>query len=251
MERLNQISTSPEETALIILGDAGLNFYLNKTDWKNKRNINNTGITLYCVRGNHEERPENLGFESVYDEEVSGYVWMEKEFPNIKYLMDGKEYSFNGHNALVIGGAYSVDKWYRISGRDPETEWTGWFKDEQLTPVERVEIETACKGKEYDFIFTHTCPISWEPTDLFIGGLDQSSIDKSMELWLNDIKDTCSWKAWCFGHYHDDRIERPGVEMYFHDVEDIETVYSRWKDGKTVDTEIDWWLHKSPNYYME
>ena len=48
------------DDALIILGDAGINFYLNKTDRNLKRNIQNTGYTIYCVRGNHEERPENL-----------------------------------------------------------------------------------------------------------------------------------------------------------------------------------------------
>ena len=40
MTRLMNIGTTdypPEETALIILGDAGINFYLNKTDLKNKK----------------------------------------------------------------------------------------------------------------------------------------------------------------------------------------------------------------------
>ena len=62
MERLSHMENKyvPQETALIILGDAGINFYLNKTDAKNKKNINATGYTIYCVRGNHEERPENI-----------------------------------------------------------------------------------------------------------------------------------------------------------------------------------------------
>ena len=62
MERISHIPShyEPAETALIILGDAGINFYLNKTDKKNKKIINNTGYIIYCVRGNHEERPENI-----------------------------------------------------------------------------------------------------------------------------------------------------------------------------------------------
>jgi 3-oxoacid CoA-transferase subunit A len=95
---------------LIILGDAGFNFYLNKTDWKLKRNTNNTGYTIYCVRGNHEERPENLKIPLVYDEEVNGLVYCEKEFPNIKYFVDGSSYDIKGYSVLTIGGAYSVDK---------------------------------------------------------------------------------------------------------------------------------------------
>ena len=62
IERISHIPShyEPAETALIILGDAGINFYLNKTDKKNKKIINNTGYIIYCVRGNHEERPENI-----------------------------------------------------------------------------------------------------------------------------------------------------------------------------------------------
>ena len=56
LERLGHIGYPPDETALIILGDMGLNFYLNKTDRKNKRNVNATGFRIYAVRGNHEER---------------------------------------------------------------------------------------------------------------------------------------------------------------------------------------------------
>lgn len=44
LERLSHIEYLPDETALIILGDMGLNFYLNKTDRKNKRNVNATGL---------------------------------------------------------------------------------------------------------------------------------------------------------------------------------------------------------------
>lgn len=39
MERLSQIDSDkyiPDETAIIILGDAGINYFLNKTDVKNR-----------------------------------------------------------------------------------------------------------------------------------------------------------------------------------------------------------------------
>ena len=81
VERLSHITPNykPEETALIILGDAGINFYLNKTDTKNKKNINVTGYTIYCVRGNHEERPENIPtMEELYDEDIDGIVYYEE-----------------------------------------------------------------------------------------------------------------------------------------------------------------------------
>ena len=74
-----------EETAVIILGDAGLNFYLNNTDKKYKKMIDSMGFCVYCVRGNHEERPENLGYDLDYDPEVKGLVYLDPNFENIKY----------------------------------------------------------------------------------------------------------------------------------------------------------------------
>lgn len=247
LERLGHIGYPPDETALIILGDMGLNFYLNKTDRKNKRNVNATGFHIYAVRGNHEERPENLGMDQLWDTYIKGGVYYEPEFPNIRYLMDGEEYEINGYSVLVIGGAYSVDKWYRLGGRPEDTDnWTGWFKDEQLTKKEMDEIGAWVEGKRYDFVLTHTCPISWEPRDLFLSGLDQSKVDKSMELWLEDIKSKVDWEVWLCGHYHDDRLIRPGAEMYFRDIESLDTIWERWQDPES----LDWWLKKDPNYYM-
>ena len=55
--RLEQITSYtdnlvPEETAVIILGDTGLNYYLNKTDRKVKERSSEFGLRVYCVRGN-------------------------------------------------------------------------------------------------------------------------------------------------------------------------------------------------------
>ena len=85
----NMLDCKPEETGIIILGDAGLNFYLNGTDKKYKKQLNNMGYYIYCVRGNHEERPENIpGMVLVEDTETDNTVWIEEEYPNIRYFVD-------------------------------------------------------------------------------------------------------------------------------------------------------------------
>lgn len=245
------MSCIPEETAIIILGDAGLNFYLNNTDKKYKKLLNSQGYHIYCVRGNHEERPENLGYELSYDPEVAGLVYHDPNFDNIKYFADGGEYTIGGYSVLVIGGAYSIDKWYRLAraGYSPGEAETanpkkcGWFKDECLTQEEMYDISNNISGKKYDFVFSHTCPLSWEPTDLFLNGIDQSTVDKSMEVWLDGVKEYITWGVWCFGHYHADRVERPNVEQFYMDYEDINVVWNRYHGEKTYIKE--WWLPKS------
>lgn len=241
----------PDATGIIILGDAGLNYYLNKTDKKYKKLLNSQGYHIYCVRGNHEQRPENLDYELSYDPEVFGMVYDDPDFENIKYFVDGGEYVIGGHSTLVIGGAYSIDKWYRLAraGYKPEEasiaspKVCGWFKDEQLTAEECGDIWDKVQDKHYDFVFTHTCPIDWEPTDLFLNGIDQSTVDKSMEVWLGKLKDYFTWGVWCFGHYHADRVERPNVEQFYMDYEKMETVWNRYHGEKTYIKE--WWLPKS------
>lgn len=247
----------PEETMIVILGDTGLNFWLNNTDKKYKKLLNAMNYHIYCVRGNHEQRPELIkSMVLVNDENVNNVVYMEEAFPNIRYFVDGKIYNLLGYKCLVIGGAYSVDKWYRLAragyARDEaetaDPKKCGWFKDECLTSAEMATIMQEVKGESVDFILSHTCPFSWEPTDLFLNGIDQSAVDKSMEIWLDELKDNVKWKYYLFGHYHADRIERPHVEQFYHEYEDVESIIARWdKYDKTG--ELDWWLSKSPAFY--
>jgi hypothetical protein len=68
-----------------------------------------------------------------------------------------------------------------------------------------------------------------------------------MENWLEQVKDNISWKVWCFGHYHKNRLELPYVEQYFTDMEDLDVIQNRWNKYKLTG-ELDWWLLKSPKF---
>ena len=253
----NMPEYKPEETMIVVLGDTGLNYWLNNTDKKYKKLLNSMNYHIYCVRGNHEQRPELIeGMTLVNDENVNNVVYMEEAFPNIRYFVDGKIYDLLGYKCLVIGGAYSIDKWYRLaragySKDEAETadpKKCGWFKDECLTAAEMTTIMKEVKGESVDFILSHTCPLSWEPTDLFLNGIDQSTVDKSIEMWLDELKDNVKWKYYLFGHYHADRIERPHVEQFYQEYEDVESIIARW--NKYDETgELDWYLPKSPAFY--
>lgn len=230
-----------EKIGMIILGDAAVNWTLDKRDRAFKHSLHKKypHIVWYLVRGNHEARPEDVeGMISEYDQEVMGTVWTEPGFPFIKYFKDGGEYIIEGHSVLVIGGAYSVDKYYRLR------RGSIWHANEQLTQEEMDAIEKKVNGKSYDIVLTHTCPYSWQPTDLFLRGLDQSTVDNSMEHWFDRIQSEINWKVWLFGHYHSDRAELPGVQMFFISIEPLETVWHRWTSGE----EIEWYLRKSPKF---
>lgn len=251
----NNPELKPEELGVIILGDCGLNFYLNNTDQKYKKILANYGVRIYCVRGNHEARPESLNYEIIYDSDVEGEVYLDPINSHIRYFKDGGIYNINGFSILTIGGAYSVDKWYRLAraGLTEETnnpKKSGWFADECLTKNEMENIAKNVTCKSFDFVFTHTCPISWEPRDLFLNFIDQNSVDKSMENWLEDtIKANIHWDIWCFGHYHADRIERPYVEQFYYHWDSLENIWERWHGENSASYNNGHFNSTSPFYH--
>ena len=80
-----------EEDMLIVLGDAGINYYLNEEDTKYKEYLNSFIIKLFCVRGNHEERPENINTYKEVDM-FGGKVYIEENYPNLIFAKDGRAY---------------------------------------------------------------------------------------------------------------------------------------------------------------
>lgn len=196
------------DDTIIILGDVGLNYYLDGSDNREKKRVSKLPITLFCIRGNHEERAENINTYTT-TEYFGGECYVEKQYPNIIFAKDGGIYNINGKKCLTIGGAYSVDKYYRIIHR-----WK-WFESEQLTAEERNNIDNIIKkDNKYDIILTHTCPYNTRPTHLFIQGLDQSTVDSSMELWLQDIADNIEFDKWYFGHFHGEWVNDKYEMLY-------------------------------------
>jgi 3-oxoacid CoA-transferase subunit A len=103
-----------------------------------------------------------------------------------------------------------------------------WFDNEQLDENERDLITKTIEEKwHYSFIFSHTCPYTWQPFDLFLSGLDQSTVDNTMEYWLDDIAKTANYDTWCFGHFHADRQQGEKGLMLYHIVITLDEAYER------------------------
>lgn len=178
-----------------------------------------------------------------YDENVLGETYYQPEYPHIRYFKDFGKYQLGSYSVAVIGGAYSVDKYYRLM-----QDWQ-WFENEQLSDIEKQECLDLLAGKYYDFVFTHTCPFSWRPKDLFLGSIDQYTVDTSTEVFLETLKNQIQFGTWLFGHYHNDRLERPRVEMFFNDIENLNDIYLRWNDRENQ--KVPWYLDKGPDYYAK
>ena len=215
-----------ENDIIVILGDVGANFWLDFRDDYLKESMSGFRCTIFCVHGNHEERPENIpGY--LTKEWNGGTVWFQPQYPNILFAKDGDIYNLEGKTHLVIGGAYSVDKWHRIlrSGLTEETNdprLSYWFASEQPSEeTKRYVEEQIKKHPSVDVVLSHTCPDRYTPTEMFLPGLDQSSVDKSTEKWLDTIEETLDYKVWFCGHWHTNKHDHK-IHFLFHDVEVFE-----------------------------
>jgi len=187
-----------QNDVIVLLGDVGANYYGNRSDNLLKEYLNSFGCDFLCIHGNHEMRPSaDLGYIEICWRD--GKAFQQPEYPHVIFAKDGEIYSLNGLRYLVIGGAYSVDKYYRLM-----RNW-GWWPDEQPTEEIKDYVEQQIMDKAFDIVLSHTCPFKYEPVEMFIGGIDQSTVDDSTERWLDKIEEQIDYKAWFCGHWHTDK----------------------------------------------
>lgn len=198
------------DDVIFLLGDVGANYYLNERDIEFKTALSSCSITFMILRGNHECRPENI---SSYIHSDSS-CWYEEDFSNLLFLDNGMHY-VNGKSFFVVNGAYSVDKPYRLM------MGYKWFEDEQLTPIEKAWIINELdRNNSFDYILSHTCPLNYEPRELFLPQIDQSTVDKSMEIFLQQVYEKLNpdFKHWYCGHYHHDTNLSDKIRLVYHDI---------------------------------
>lgn len=201
------LSQDPSKNHIILLGDFGANYALKgQRDHRFKTALSQYPFTYIALRGNHEARAENVQrlFPDQWEtiRKYGGQIYREKAFPQIEYLSDSPAvYYFCEYKTLSIPGAYSIDKNYRLY------HGLAWFEDEQLSAQEMdLGRQIVSQEKSFDLVISHTCPSLYEPVDLFLSGIDQSTVDKTMERYLGELEFALDYKRWAWGHFHADRL---------------------------------------------
>lgn len=214
---------------LIILGDAGFNYYDDKRDDDLKKEISNLNITLFCLHGNKENRPQNVGTYGIRSF-CGGKVYYEPKYPNIYFAIDGEIYTFEGKKYMVVGGAHSVDKMRCLE------EGTPFWYDEMPDDAVKATVELNLQNEENKIygMMTHTCPIDYLPTEMFMSTRQNASIkrkprkakskklfkpdiDRSTEIWLGELEKKLDYEVWFCGHYHvDKQIDK--IQMMWRDI---------------------------------
>ena len=81
-------------------------------------------------------------------------------------------------------------------------------------------IYNKVKGKHYDVVLTHTCPYKYEPLEVFLSGINQSKVDKSMEFFLDKTEESVEYNKWYCGHYHTEKnIDK--IEFMYESIKEL------------------------------
>lgn len=119
------------------------------------------GIRFYFLDGNHDNLAlltERYSGEEYMDHE--GFVWVR---PHIIYAPRGHRWTWDGVRYIALGGAYSVDKEYRLQleRKSKRKAGTLWFPGEEMTDRELLNI--LADDTPVDVIVAHDKPYA---TDL-------------------------------------------------------------------------------------
>ena len=205
-----------KDTVVIVAGDCGFGFerkgYYDDIVRRNSKRMNEANNWLVFIRGNHDN-------PAYFD----GCIFAHKRFLAIP---DYSIVKTNGHTALCVGGAISVDRSYRISAWKKNQERLQRFgnnieDNDALTPNYYWKNETATfhneilesiiKDNTIDLVITHTAPSfcelqektgleSWAKSDNTL----LSDIDKEravMDAIYESLKDQ-PVSHWLYGHFH-------------------------------------------------
>jgi len=209
VQLLCQRMQTTKKDKLIVLGDAGINYEENEEDRQLKQALRKLPITLFCIHGNHEQRPECVpGY--IETDWHGGKIFMQPEYPNILFAKDGEIFDLDGQRCLVIGGAYSVDKFIRLE------QGKRWWANEQPSDEIKAHVEKTLDnaGWQVDVVLSHTCPFRYIPRESFLPSIEQSSVDNSTEKWLGDIEGRLQYNKWYCGHYHIEKVIDKMVFMF-------------------------------------
>ena len=188
----------------IILGDAG---FLWPDNTSREIYIYNTlkerPFPILCVLGNHDPV---LGRKDLQEVDIGigeKVIVVKNENPFIAYLKRGKIYNIEGKKFLVLGGALSVDKDYRIPG-------LSWWKEEYWNKTEEDSLLKLLKEENsFDYVLSHTGPSR-------INKIIYSSMKKKLfpltfdevAAFNEKVDGQIICKQWFCGHWH--------VDQYYH-----------------------------------
>lgn len=194
-----------KEDYLLICGDVGVCGFSPADEAKTRKILRDLPVTTLFIDGNHEN------YERLYSYGVTEWNGGKVHFieSDIIHLMRGQVYNIDGTTFFTFGGAYSIDRLYRIKG-------ISWFPEEIPTKKEYEEGFNNLEKVDFkvDYILSHTGP---REVVASMGYGEMSDDEIELRQYLQRIADFTEFDAWYFGHFHEDtEIEDMFFCLYEH-----------------------------------
>ncbi len=203
-----------KKDTLIVCGDFGYLFYGGPREELTLRELSFRPYTIAFVDGNHENF--NLLKECPLVTWRGGTARRVRR--NIYQLMRGEVYEMEGHTLFTMGGGYSIDRSRRHEGVD-------WWPEEMPGAEEYANARRNLEKCDHhvDYVITHTAPLS------VIGQIfGEYEGERELNLYLQQVLDTVSYKRWYFGHLHMDAPLDNNLYAMFLSVRELNTGNVLW-----------------------
>ena len=204
------------EDHLIICGDFGgvWNDSPSEQYWLDW--LSNRSFTTLFISGNHEN------FDMLAELPVATWNGGKVQFirNNIIHLMRGQVFNLEEHTFFTMGGASSHDikdgilepddvdfkgkkKRLNKQGALYRVNHRSWWKEELPSDEEYAEANKNLDihKRSVDYVITHCAPTS--VADILGKGLYKAD---PLTDYLETVYQTCKFKRWFFGHYHEDKM---------------------------------------------
>lgn len=148
---------------IFVLGDFGYWEHMREgVEFLDKLSVLATerGTRVYFLDGNHDNLDLLINrYSGAEYMDLEGFVWIR---PNVIYAPRGHRWTWDGVRFIALGGAYSVDKEYRLAleRKGKRKAGTLWFPGEEMTDRDMLQILDDTTS--VDVILAHDKPYSTE-----------------------------------------------------------------------------------------
>lgn len=150
------------------------------------------GMPVYFLDGNHDKT--SLLLDKYGDQaDDEGFLICR---PHLRYAPRGHRWTWEGKKFIALGGAYSVDKDYRLALEQHEGRGPGrqWFPEEEMTDeeIDRILLTGLnAMGVPVDIMLTHDKPRAsnprWNRKDLPECWPNQDRIQRAVQVLKPDL----------------------------------------------------------------
>jgi Icc-related predicted phosphoesterase len=162
---LLQVAQRKGCSCIFVLGDFGYWEHMPQgVNFLDRANLNANlkNIPIYFLDGNHDKTSlllEKYDWPEQIDDE--GFLLVR---PYVRYARRGHAWNWDGVRFIALGGAYSVDKSWRLEREDktnrPESLW---FPEEEMTDEDMDNVLTNQTTQYVDVMLAHDKPFTSEP----------------------------------------------------------------------------------------